>query len=69
MTASIPLERLRKRVENNKFFYKGQKIELTVSIGVTSKTDCDNAFDMFEYADRALYDAKNNGRNLVVRFE
>ena len=65
-SACIPLERLRKRIENNKFIYKGQELKFTVSIGVTSNTACDNPFDMFEQADKALYQAKNSGRNLVI---
>ena len=65
-SACIPLERLRKRIENNKFIYKGQELKFTVSIVVTSNTACDNPFDMFEQADKALYQAKNSGRNLVI---
>ena len=64
-TANIPLERLRKRIEGNDFFYKNQKIKLTVSIGVTSDTDCDTSDEMFDKADKALYKAKSSGRNCV----
>ncbi len=67
-TSAVPLERLRNRIENNKFYYKGQPINLTVSIGVTSNTDFQNPFDMFEEADKALYEAKSNGRNMVRKF-
>ncbi len=62
-TACVPLERLRKRVENNKFLFNNQEIQVTISIGVTSKTDFEKAQDMFDFADKALYEAKNNGRN------
>lgn len=68
-TSHIPLERLRKRIENNKFLYKGQPINLTVSIGVTSNTDFESLSEMFDEADKALYQAKTNGRNMVVKFE
>ena len=68
-TSHIPLERLRKRVESNKFNFKGQTINLTVSIGVTSKTDTDSCLDMFDIADKALYEAKISGRNRVVKFD
>ena len=67
-TSAIPLERLRKRIEQNKFIYKGQQINLTVSVGVTSETDVENQYSMFEQADKALYRAKSNGRNRVEKF-
>ena len=67
-TSVIPLERLRKRIENNKFNYKGQELHLTVSIGVTSNIDYVDAFDMFEEADKALYNAKTSGRNRVIKY-
>lgn len=67
-TCTIPLERLRNRIENNKFNYKGKELHLTVSIGVTSNTRYNDAFDMFEEADKALYEAKTSGRNRVIKF-
>ncbi|MBO6087052.1 GGDEF domain-containing protein [bacterium] len=63
LNAEIPLERLRKRIENNIFIFNNQKINVTVSIGVTSKTDFENYSEMFDNADKALYKAKNDGRN------
>lgn len=66
-TSCIPLERLRKRVENTKFNYKNQTINVTISIGVTSNIDFENSSDMFDEADKALYKAKNSGRNRVEK--
>lgn len=63
--ALIPLERLRKRIENNNFVFKGQKIHLTLSIGFTSDTELNSTEDMFDKADKALYSAKHQGRNRV----
>ncbi len=41
-------------------------ITLSVSVGVSSLTDSDTAFDtLFSRADKALYQAKNSGRNKV----
>ena len=65
LTASIPMERLRKNIENNSFKYNGNDIKVTISIGISSKTDCNNQVEMFDYADKALYNAKNEGRNRV----
>ena len=62
-TACVPLERLRKRIENNIFLFNNQEIKVTISIGTTSKTDFEKAENMFDLADKALYEAKNNGRN------
>lgn len=64
-TAYIPMERLRKLVENHSFNFKGQKIDVTISVGINSKTDYETAFDMLEDADKALYGAKKSGRNQV----
>lgn len=65
-TAHIPMERLRKLVENHTFRFKGQEIKVTISVGINSKTDYESAFDMLEDADKALYEAKKSGRNRVV---
>lgn len=64
----IPLERLRKTIENNNFIFKGKKITVTVSIGVeTNKTETTDEF--LNNADKALYQAKQNGRNQTVLFK
>lgn len=63
--AFIPLERLRKLIENHKFNYKKQSFTVTISVGISDNTDLFSSPDMFEIADKALYDAKNKGRNIV----
>jgi diguanylate cyclase len=45
--------------------FKGEEIKVTLSIGLSSDTTVVSAQDMFELADKALYAAKNNGRNRV----
>lgn len=42
------------------------KFTVTVSIGIAEFTDGDSAEDVFERADKALYDAKENGRNQCI---
>lgn len=64
-TACTPLERLRKKIENYNFKHNGQNIKVTLSIGVSSNTDFETFIDMFEDADKALYEAKKDGRNMV----
>lgn len=61
----IPMERLRKAVEENHFRYKGQDLKVTISGGISSDKDIDNSWDMFDKADKALYNAKENGRNQI----
>ncbi|MDI9244508.1 7TM diverse intracellular signaling domain-containing protein [Marinobacter sp. CHS3-4] len=62
-------EAIRKSVADNlNFFWSGQAIDVTVSVGVATvapggRIDAD---DMIDVADRALYDAKQEGRNTVV---
>lgn len=63
--AVIPLERLRKAVEENRFRYKGQDLKVTISGGISSNKDIENSWDIFEKADKALYNAKENGRNQI----
>lgn len=62
-------ERLRQRIASHKFrnTHKLPFKKLTVSIGVASYPENANAaaFDLVEQADKALYEAKHNGRNLV----
>ncbi len=64
-SAISPLERLRNSIENSQFFYRGEQLKVTVSIGVSSCLDFDDPWEMFDSADKALYEAKNNGRNKV----
>jgi diguanylate cyclase (GGDEF)-like protein len=59
-------ERIRFAIEKNNFTFDGKQIPVTISVGVacldsTSK----NPEDLIAMADKALYDAKNQGRNRV----
>ncbi|SDB66933.1 diguanylate cyclase [Butyrivibrio sp. INlla16] len=59
-------EALRKRVENHDFPDVGH---LTISLGVITVSKRVNAKDMFLRVDKALYDAKEGGRNCIVKVE
>ena len=69
--AEAAAERIRKAVFAYAFTSpQGKVIPLTVSIGVASfPTDCRTVSELVEVADRALYAAKNGGRNQVCRAE
>ncbi len=63
----IVAERLRELVERARFLYQDEEIPLTVSIGGTTVTSSDkNAETIFKRVDKAMYEAKNTGRNRSV---
>ncbi|MCM1264869.1 MAG: sensor domain-containing diguanylate cyclase [Candidatus Gastranaerophilales bacterium] len=73
--ARIVAERLRAAVENKKIEIKSEKdeqiknISVTISVGLAELDVRDMADDLYMKADRALYQAKENGRNRVVVYE
>lgn len=65
--AMYPLERLRKAIEGSIFKYNGQEIKTTVSIGASEvNKNTNTVHQLFECADKALYKAKNQGRNRII---
>ena len=59
-------ERIRKTIQDHSFDYKDGKIPVTVSVGLSTIAEGDQGWsDTFERADKALYKAKNDGRNRV----
>lgn len=62
-SASMVGERLRKAVAAIECHYNGCTLPLTVSIGVAQAVDGDNASNLINRADSALYQAKDSGRN------
>ncbi|AXX92013.1 hypothetical protein CPU12_00240 [Malaciobacter molluscorum LMG 25693] len=64
-------DKIRRRVRENEIdVYAGNKLRKTVSIGLSMfPQDSNNLDSVIKNADIALYEAKNNGRDKVVRFQ
>lgn len=68
--ALIPVQRLRKAIEDYAFEYNGVKAKVTASIGLTMNfVEFKNATELLKSADEALYKAKESGRNRVIIHE
>ena len=59
------LETLRESIGSCPFHFKGERIVITLSAGLTAFSDGDTTERAFERADSALYRAKEAGRNRV----
>ena len=70
--ASLVAQRLRKTIENYKITFEDndtkqvKSLKVTISIGVSQYENDLSADDFANNADKALYEAKNNGRNRVI---
>ncbi|MCL5271876.1 MAG: diguanylate cyclase [Gammaproteobacteria bacterium] len=63
--AYVILENLRKQIEDCQFCYRDKKVDVTVSFGLTTVAQSDDIESLFMRADKAMYKAKNGGRNRV----
>ena len=70
-SACIPLGRLWSAIQDMKIESPpNTEIRITVSIGISQATSQDKGvFDVLSRADKALYYAKNHGRNRIVGYE
>ena len=68
--AIIPVQRLRRMIEEYDFDYNGVKAKVTASIGLTMNyQEFNSPADILKSADEALYKAKESGRNRIVLHE
>jgi len=61
--ALVAVEKLRKDVSQSQFHYQGTGVAITVSVGLAEMHADDNPESLFQRADRALYAAKESGRD------
>jgi diguanylate cyclase (GGDEF)-like protein len=61
-------ERIRIAIEVHPFIYENKRLPVTVSMGVAEiEVSSESSQSLIKNADKALYIAKNNGRNQVVK--
>jgi diguanylate cyclase (GGDEF)-like protein len=66
-TATEIAERVRTAIETHAFIYEGKRLPVTTSMGVAElRSDVESAQTLLKNADKALYTAKQSGRNRVV---
>lgn len=64
------LDKIRHKVDSEVFEYKGVKHHIQISMGLTElhQDDAQRLSDLFKKADDALYQSKQNGRNMVTAY-
>lgn len=65
-TALLVADKLRVTVEKANFRAGGDKISITLSCGISQAVEGDSKESIFERADKALYKAKQSGRNQCI---
>lgn len=63
------LDKVRALIAKTPFRFKDKPVQITISFGLAEFTAEDKVESVFERADKALYQAKRNGRNCCVIFE
>lgn len=64
--AGLVAEKIRRLICETVFIYKREKVQVSLSLGVTHVLETDDTYDkVFERADNALYQSKQDGRNRV----
>jgi len=59
------LDTLRSAIENCPFHFKGERVTITLSGGISAFSNAERSEQVFERADQALYRAKRGGRNRI----
>lgn len=64
--ASEVAERIRDAIDKHEFYYEGQSLHVTITLGVSSYYASSKFKTLIEIADKRLYKGKQNGKNQVV---
>jgi len=65
--ATVVAEKIRSAIQTFAFIFENKRIPVTTSLGVAEiRADIESAQTLLKAADKALYAAKNSGRNRVV---
>lgn len=62
-------EKIRKEIERSYLTFNGNKVSITVSIGISLKKSDDSLCQSIEEADKALYESKATGKNKVTIYQ
>ncbi|MFN3454437.1 MAG: diguanylate cyclase [Pseudobdellovibrio sp.] len=65
-TAAEVAERIRQTVEQHNFTFENRKVPVAISIGVAQHLKDETWEALYDRADKALYQSKQNGRNRVT---
>ena len=65
LAAEIATEKVRSVIETSPFNFHGEPVKITMSFGITQAQADDSVSSMFARADKAMYRAKQEGRNRV----
>ncbi len=68
-TAQQIAQRMRQRIASQPIRVAGQSLDLTISQGLAVRRDGDDAHELLQRADVAMYKAKQQGRNCVAEEE
>ncbi|GAB2593461.1 hypothetical protein GCM10026986_22160 [Nitrincola alkalisediminis] len=64
--AMIAAEKVRQTIETSPFNFQSTPVKITMSLGITQVKAGDTVNSMFDRADKAMYSAKQAGRNRTV---
>ena len=64
--ATIMAEKLRAVIEHTEVEHEGQKLNVTISVGVTNVNKDDSVESLIDRADHLMYESKNKGKNKVT---